>query len=191
MLRWLLLLIPLIVLAISCSSSGGNDDDADDDASTDDDTTADDDADDDAADDDAVDDDTADDDTAEPDCTQTVVRGNLEWSLCDNGADITHGEAESYIAQLELNGKTDWRLPDMTELKALYDESREIDTDCFIPAHVVDPFALTCVWVWSSKTVVISGEELAFVFGYSHGSSAMWGADDARYARALAVRDVE
>jgi hypothetical protein len=190
MLRWLLLLIPLIVLAISCSSSGGDDDDTDDDASTDDDQ-ADDDADDDAADDDTVDDDEADDDTAEPDCTQTVVRGNLEWSMCDNGADINHPDAETYVAQLDLGGHTDWRLPTVAELKALYNESREIDTDCYIPAHIDDPFVLTCVWVWSSQKTDAFGEEIAMAFGFSHGSKSPWGGDVSANIRALAVRDVE
>jgi hypothetical protein len=183
-------LVPIFVLALalSCSSSGGGDDDAADDDQVDDDQTDDDATDDDSVDDDAADDDA--DDDASPDCTQTVVRGNLEWSMCDNGADTTHDDAASWVAHLELGGKNDWRLPTIQELQALYDESREIATDCYIPAHIVDPFVLTCVWVWSSGTVIISGEQMAMAFGFSHGSTAPWGGDVSSRMRALAVRDM-
>ncbi len=196
MIRWLFVLLVTIFLSAGCSCSDDDDDDNDDaavgdddeDDDSDDDNDIDDD--DDEVDDDTTDDDIVDDDTSNVDCTQTVERGDLEWSICDNGEDITHGDAVTYVEQLELGGHDDWRLPSWKELRELYDESREIDTDCYIPAHIVDPFVISCVWAWGAETVVLSGEEMAMRFGFSHGSASLWGSDDGRDSRVLAVRDM-
>jgi hypothetical protein len=189
----LLLLAAIFALVLACSS---DDDDDNDTESPDDDGEVDDDDDNDDNDESPADDDTADDDTTDddddatpPEC-HTVIRGSLEWAQCDNGADIDHPGALSWAATLEIDGKTGWRLPKRAELQALYDAAREIDTDCFIPAHIADPFYLTCVWVWTSEYLAGFEGEVAWVVGFSQGTVTIQETVALINMRALAVRDL-
>jgi hypothetical protein len=72
-----------------------------------------------------------------------------EWAQCDNGADIDHYQAAAYVENLVLEEHDDWRLPDRAELLALYDETYEYNTECYLPVHIVEPFYLTCTFVWT------------------------------------------
>lgn len=187
---FILLLALLLTFATACKNS--TDDDDDNDAPADDDNGDDDDDDDTTpADDDdnntLPDDDTGDDDTEEP--CGTVIIGPLEWTQCDNGEDINHYDAISYVKLLELDGKNDWRMPSRAELQSLYDESFTQDTDCYLPAHIVEPFRLSCSWQWTGEVVSIY-EDIAWTVGFSHGTVTIEIRDNSSRLRVLAVRDL-
>jgi len=182
-----------LTLISACKNSGDDDDDDDDNEPADDDDDANDDdddstpADDDDDDDTLPDDDTGDDDTEEP--CDTVIVGPLEWAQCDNGEDINHYDAIAYVKLLELDDKTDWRMPTRAELQSLYDESFTQDTDCYLPAHITEPFRLSCSWLWTGEVVSIY-EDLAWTVGFSHGTVTIEIRDNSSRLRVLAVRDL-
>jgi hypothetical protein len=188
------LLLPLLVLTFALGGLFFACDDDDDDNNTnapdDDDNNDDNDNDTSPADDD--DDDTTppddDDDDSTPNCT-TVVRGSLEWSTCDNGADISEYDSEAYVANLVLEGKDDWRMPTRAELQTLYDESFTQETECFLPVHIVEPFDLSCAWVWSGD-IWEAYPTIGWVVGFSHGTVTIELRDLTEKVRCLAVRDV-
>jgi formylglycine-generating enzyme required for sulfatase activity len=47
----------------------------------------------------------------------------LEWQ-CQSPGEMTWHEAQEYAACLSLDGKTDWRLPTLTELESLLDRTQ-------------------------------------------------------------------
>jgi hypothetical protein len=47
----------------------------------------------------------------------------LIWAVRDNGEDVTWGKAIKYCQKLSLAGYSDWRLPSIDELQAIYDDS--------------------------------------------------------------------
>jgi hypothetical protein len=49
----------------------------------------------------------------------------LMWALNDNGMDVNWNEARRYCQQLRLGGFSDWRLPEIGELKGMYDALSE------------------------------------------------------------------
>ncbi|NLH48066.1 MAG: DUF1566 domain-containing protein [Myxococcales bacterium] len=193
--KWLwlaLILAALLGLGVYAAACGDDDDNDNDDGGTEDDDSVDDDDNDnddnDSADDDSADDDD-DDDNDTPDICETIVVGHLEWAQCDNGADISQYDAITYAETLELDGKTDWRLPTRAELIPLYDEDTDDETDCYLTAHIHAPFNLSCVWVWTSE-VSEAIPEIAWVVGFSQGTVVIDQRDTYEKHRALAVRDL-
>ncbi len=70
----------------------------------------------------------------------------LMWTLEDNGdEDIDWNRANEYAQNLELAGHSDWRLPTIRELEALYDADSQEEI------KIRKPFRLTGWWVWSSS----------------------------------------
>ena len=53
--------------------------------------------------------------------TVTDTKTGLIWAASDNGADISFEETLSYCSSFSAGGFSDWRLPDIEELQALYD----------------------------------------------------------------------
>lgn len=204
--KWLWAIVLLAtLLAIGAIFACGDDDDDDNDADdddadddvADDDTSDDDVIDDDAVDDDVMDDDTTDDDTFDDDTgdddttieCETVIIGNLEWTQCDNGYDINHYDAETYAADLDLADFDDWRLPTRQELLGLYDEDFTQDTACFLPAHIIEPFHLSCSWLWTGE-VAPWYDEIAWSVGFTHGTVTIDLREGDQRHRVLAVRDL-
>ncbi|MDP8225366.1 MAG: DUF1566 domain-containing protein [Candidatus Lernaella stagnicola] len=148
----------------------------------DDDTFSDDDNDNDTTDDDDNDDST-------PVECGTVIRGDLEWTQCDNGEDINHYVAQTWAQNLHFDGKNDWRLPTKWELAALYDESRTIESGCYIPVHIAEPFYLSCSHVWVAD-VASWWDEMSWTVGFSKGDLTIMHREAEDRIRALAVRDL-
>jgi hypothetical protein len=53
--------------------------------------------------------------------TITDKKTGLIWAETDNGADIDFEDAVDFCKSLSVGGYSDWRLPDIEELKILYD----------------------------------------------------------------------
>jgi len=80
--------------------------------------------------------------------TNTVVdQGTgLEWQKSDDAIPRTWQDALAYCENLSLSSRTDWRLPNIRELKSIVDESR------YYPA--IDPvFTSQLSSYWSATTV--------------------------------------
>ena len=59
--------------------------------------------------------------TVNGDGTVTDTKTGLMWAASDNGADIDFDDAESYCKSFVAGVFSDWRLPDIEELKALFE----------------------------------------------------------------------
>ncbi len=73
-----------------------------------------------------------------------VIRDSLlglEWVLA-SGQTMSWLEAVSHVANLPLAGGR-WRLPSLSELRSIYDESLE--------SHIDTAFGIDRDWVWSSQ----------------------------------------
>jgi hypothetical protein len=78
---------------------------------------------------------------------------NLQWTVRDNGQDITWHGAREYSERLSLAGYYDWRLPTVDELKGLY----EVDEEGRF--RIKPQFRLSGHFLWSS---IREGPNLAF-----------------------------
>lgn len=136
-------------------------------------------------DDDSDDDQTNDDDDSN-ECG-TTIRGNLEWTECDNGYDINYYDALDYIDLLDIGGWDDWRLPTINELEGLFDQSRKLQTECDVEVYIVKPFYITCKWAWSSEII---DDYNVWGFNFHYGWEE-WGKKHLGHSdRILAVRDI-
>jgi len=104
----------------------------------------------------------------------------LTWAAADNGASATASQAARYCRTLTLGGFTDWRLPDIEELRGLFGGTADSNG-----RHVAGPIRVTG-WAWSSTPGQQPGEQWAFDFGDGGRASAVTG--DSGLNRALCVR---
>ncbi len=95
------------------------------------------------------------------DGTVVDTKNNLMWMGRDNGAAMSWPDATKYVTDYHGAGYSDWRLPTLAEVSALYNKDKSRKTFCAAavdemgaPADVVhlpDVFHLTCARVWTSK----------------------------------------
>jgi len=62
---------------------------------------------------------------AEAELAWTDPNTGLMWAKKDNGYDIAQAQASDYCRNLNLADFRDWRLPTITELQSIYDDSHE------------------------------------------------------------------
>jgi len=118
--------------------------------------------------------------------TDTLTR--LMWAKEDNMGDIDWQDAKIYCRHPPIAGYkyTDWRMPTIEELKALYDKDASgNETTCGLRVKIYPPFALSCAWVWASDTKAISAYAFSFRKGYPYSTLRM----NKKSFRALPVRD--
>jgi tRNA A-37 threonylcarbamoyl transferase component Bud32 len=72
----------------------------------------------------------------------------LTWPLHDNGSDVTWSNAVNYCRNLRLDVHSDWRLPELAELKGIYDASQ--------PHNVKGGIQLTHWWYWTATVAAPS-----------------------------------
>lgn len=80
------------------------------------------------------------------DGTVTDSVTGLMWQQGDDGVTRMWQDALSYCESLSLAGHTDWRLPDINELRSIVDHAKyspAIDTTFFPNAHSSDYWAAT------------------------------------------------
>jgi rhodanese-related sulfurtransferase len=100
-------------------------------------------------------------------------RTNLEWQddYSDNGNNITETTWQSaidYCENLNLDGKSDWRLPNLNEITSLVDDSR------FNPAIDSSLQNTNSNYYWSSSTNAnVNGHAwlVNFHYGYHYDNS--------------------
>lgn len=89
----------------------------------------------------------------------------LTWTLKDNDADVNFGQAQQYCSSLKLGGLSDWRLPTIDELSAIYDakSTKQFKTK--------GPIELSGLVILSGSTND-SGDVWSFYFSYGGKSLA-------------------
>jgi hypothetical protein len=83
----------------------------------------------------------------------------LIWTMKDSGSDVNWTQARDYCESLSLGGYSDWRLPTIDELSAIYDGSLSK------PYKTKGPIELGASGVWSATTND-SGDVWSFYFSY-------------------------
>ena len=86
----------------------------------------------------------------------------LEWQKSDDATPRNWQNALAYCENLSLNSKTDWRLPNIRELKSIVDVNR------YYPA--IDP-VFTCQpsSYWSATTVTNPPATSAWIVNFANG----------------------
>jgi len=124
------------------------------------------------------------------DGTVTDTATNLMWAASDNMGDINWHDARIYCGNPPIAGYrySDWRMPSIEELRALYDEKQEgYETDCGLSVRIHPRIRLSCAWVWSSEHKAISAYAFSFRKGYQYSTLMM----DKKNFRALPVRELK
>ncbi len=104
----------------------------------------------------------------------------LMWTKQDNGTNVNWNQAIAYCSNLRLGGYTDWRLPTIDELQAIYDANAG-------DQHVKGNLKLSPnYWHWSSSQASAPGK--AWYFQFSSGSRNSYRIGDSGGDRALCVR---
>jgi len=115
---------------------------------------------------------------------------NLLWTAKDNGRDINWEDAKSYCANYRGGGYTDWRLPTMNELAALYDNSkgyllnRKDLNQNYYKVKLTELIRLSDFCVWSGE---MRSYNYIFFFLFDRGEKGWANPNDTSY-RALLVR---
>jgi hypothetical protein len=68
--------------------------------------------------------------TAYQDGTVLDTKTNLMWTARDNGAALSFPGARAYATKASFGGYTDWRLPNVSELAALFDKTKTRKSYC-------------------------------------------------------------
>jgi hypothetical protein len=107
----------------------------------------------------------------------------LTWTVTDNGSSVSANQASDYCSSLRSGGYSDWRLPTIDELEALYDSKLEKQNKVKGPIEL----SVSCVL---SGTTNSSGDVWSFCFSYG-GRSLSGGTGCGSSGRALCVRGPE
>jgi hypothetical protein len=67
----------------------------------------------------------------------------LTWTAKDNGASVSPNEAGDYCSKLRLGGYSDWRLPSIDELEAIFDSKLSKHKKVKGPIELNDPCVLS------------------------------------------------
>jgi hypothetical protein len=119
--------------------------------------------------------------------TWTDPATGLMWAKRDNNSNVTWQQASNYCTNLQLDGKTGWRLPTIDELQGIYEPSKHRSgwPWTWTKYHTKGNLRFSG-WAWSSSQGNASGE--AWYFNLANGTrySAHLGNHNDR--RALCVR---
>jgi hypothetical protein len=67
----------------------------------------------------------------------------LTWTVKDNGAAVSPNEGNNYCSRLRAGGFSDWRLPTIDELEALFDSKLKKEYKAKGPIELSDPCLLS------------------------------------------------
>ena len=120
--------------------------------------------------------------TAYQDGTVLDTKTNLMWTARDNGAALSFPGAKAYATKASVGGYTDWRLPNSSELAALFDKSKTRKSYC-APAvdelgavaddvHVTTELIhISCTRQWTAQATDAKAGS-AIVFDFHSGNDA-------------------
>jgi hypothetical protein len=119
--------------------------------------------------------------TAYDDGTVLDAKTKLMWMNRDIGGAMSWPDAKKYAENDHEAGYTDWRLPTLAEVSALYDKAKGRRTFCVSAVddmgaaadeiHLPDSFHLTCTRVWTSQERSDKPNSVT-VFDFHSGSDA-------------------
>ena len=112
----------------------------------------------------------------------------LTWTKADNGSDVNWNQASTYCSNLRLGEFSDWRLPTIDELQAIYDPGIDI--------HGYWPNGTEATWHvkgnlkpsglhWSST---LKNAKEAWYFSFWNGNRYSYSLGNYSLFRALCVR---
>jgi hypothetical protein len=141
--------------------------------------------------------------TSYNDGTVIDTKSKLMWMGRDNGNALSWPDAKKYAQDAHEAGYSDWRLPALTEIEALYDKEKTRKTHCQSAVddlgaaaddvHLTQMIHLSCVRVWTSQERSDKAGS-ATVFDFHSGKDAARPADKEfidTASRVLLVRDVK
>jgi len=119
--------------------------------------------------------------TSYNDGTVLDSKTKLMWMGRDNGAGLSWPDAKKYAQDSHAATYSDWRLPTLAELSALYDKSKTRRTFCASAVdelgatadevHLPDMFHISCVRIWTSQERADKAGS-ATVFDFHSGADA-------------------
>jgi hypothetical protein len=99
--------------------------------------------------------------TSYDDGTVLDAKTKLMWLAKDNGAGVSWPDAKKYALDSRFAGYSDWRLPTLAEVSALYEKAKTRRTFCAAAVddlgaaadevHLPEMIHLSCVRVWTSQ----------------------------------------
>ncbi len=102
----------------------------------------------------------------------------LEWQKSDDATPRNWQNALAYCEDLSLDSRTDWRLPNIRELKSIVDIGR------FYPA--VDPaFTSQLAYYWSATTVTNCPTTSAWTVSSANGDDNWYDKSKSYYVRCV------
>jgi hypothetical protein len=114
--------------------------------------------------------------------TWTDPATKLMWVKESNSSNVTWNQAKDYCENLRLGGYSNWRLPTIDELEAIYDPTQKVG-GCHVKGGI--KFHDYC-WSWSSSAGNSSGE--AWAFNFTFGGRDPEERDESSGTRVLCVR---
>ncbi len=149
-------------------------------------------------------DDDDDDDAAEEEQTEcvdgcedngdgTMTCDCLLWKTQDSGEALTWDDARDWAEGLDEADRTDWRLPTVEELKALYDLDRPYTASNGQTAYIREPFELTMTDLWSGELDPSDNQKAYYVSFFTEAGAyeATVPRTSDAFQSALAVHDLE
>jgi len=76
----------------------------------------------------------------------------LMWTKQDNGSDVDWHQAKTFCTSLRLGGYSNWRLPTIAELQAIYVPERIVNEQIVNEQHIKGNILLYSDSVWSGST---------------------------------------
>jgi hypothetical protein len=92
------------------------------------------------------------------------TKTGLLWAAKDDGKGMDEQDAKAYFENYQGGGYTDWRMPTVDELEAIYDHRTQNKRGY----HVTKLIDITGDWVWCSE-----GPDSVTIFNFKDGSRAL------------------
>jgi hypothetical protein len=89
---------------------------------------------------------------------------NLDWAWPEDKIESYWSRADAYCRNLRANDKSDWRLPTLDEVRAIYDPSQTSDCGGYYQCHIKGGQKLSGPIVWTSTPGDKDSEVMMYMF---------------------------